>query len=310
MTAVAALATFVEAFVRDFLSDPDNNNLGSVPAEKAWEDFALGFSSGGDELYSFWKGHIGEFHWSPVEAFALGMSPEGRESPAAAPAADADADLAEPAPPAQPGELTVVSWALSHTEATKADNRAQSKMPSERWTRSRVFGQSRNRALHRALVKALAARGHSAVAPALLPQCGERESALQGRASNWSERHVAYTSGLGSFGLSGGLITPLGSAVRLGSVVVKAQIPPTPRAYSGGFDHCLYFNGGACTACVDRCPVGSISEDGRDKPACARHLEVVTAEFVEREYGFKGYGCGLCQTGVPCESAVPTRPAD
>jgi epoxyqueuosine reductase QueG len=104
------------------------------------------------------------------------------------------------------------------------------------------------------------------------------------------------------------LITPLGQAVRLGSVVVAAQVQPTPRAYSGGFDYCLYFNGGDCTACVDRCPVGSVGEGGRDKPACSHHLEVVTAEFVEREYGFKGYGCGLCQTGVPCESRIPTRP--
>ena len=310
MTAVASLAPFVETFVRDFLADPQNNNLGSSPTEKAWESFALGFSSGGDELYGFWKEHIGEFHWSPAEAFALGMSPAGLESPAAARAAADATPGAANAPVARPEELTVISWALSHTEVTKADNRGQSKMPSERWTRSRVFGQSRNRALHRALVAALAAQGHSAVAPALLPQYSERVSALRGRASNWSERHVAYTSGLGTFGLSGGLITPLGSAVRLGSVVVKAQIPPTPRAYSGGFDYCLYFNGGACTACVDRCPVGSIGADGRDKPACARHLEVVTAEFVEREYGFRGYGCGLCQTGVPCESAIPTRPAD
>jgi epoxyqueuosine reductase len=301
--AVATLADFVQEFLRDFLADPDNNNLGSSPAEKAWQDFALGYSRGDDELYAFWKEHIGEFHWTPGEAFALGMSAEGLESPAAA-----RATAATPAA-VPPEELTVISWALSHTEVTKADNRGQRKMPSERWARSRVFGQSRSRALHRALVKALAERGHSAVAPALLPQFGERESALQGRASAWSERHVAYTSGLGTFGLSGGLITPLGSAVRLGSVVVRAQIPPTSRAYSGGFDYCLYFNGGGCAACVDRCPAGSIGEDDRDKPACARHLEVVTAEFVEREYGFEGYGCGLCQTGVPCESAIPTRPA-
>lgn len=299
---MAALVSFVEGFLRDFLAQPGNNNLGDTSGEKAWETFVLGFSAGNDELYGFWKEHIGEFHWTPAEAFALGMSPEGLASPAAA-----KAPAATPAAvPASAGDLTVISWALSHTEATKADNRTQSDMPSERWARSRIFGQSRNRALHRALVAALAARGHSAVAPALLPQYAEKESELRGRASNWSERHVAHTSGLGTFGLSGGLITPLGQAVRLGSVVVEAQLPPTPRPYSGGFDYCLYFNGGDCTACVDRCPVGSVGGDGRDKPACSHHLEVV-AEFVECEYGFKGYGCGLCQTGVPCESGIPGR---
>ncbi len=201
-------------------------------------------------------------------------------------------------------DLTVISWAVSHTPATKADNREQTQMPSERWARSRVYGQKGNRALHRALVAALAASGYSAVAPALLPEHGEKHSERQGRSSNWSERHVAYTSGLGTFSLCGGLITELGQAVRLGSVIVRAQIPPTARPYSGPFDYCLYFGDTDCTACADRCPVGAM-DHARDKVACAHHLEVTTAEFVEREFGFKGYGCGLCQTGVPCESGIP-----
>jgi hypothetical protein len=28
---------------------------------------------------------------------------------------------------------------------------------------------------------------------------------------------------------------------------------------------------------------------------------------VTSEYGFDGYGCGLCQTKVPCESKIPGR---
>jgi len=26
---------------------------------------------------------------------------------------------------------------------------------------------------------------------------------------------------------------------------------------------------------------------------------------VRENYGFAGYGCGLCQTGVPCEAKIP-----
>jgi len=33
--------------------------------------------------------------------------------------------------------------------------------------------------------------------------------------SNWSERHVAFIAGLGTFGLSRSLITPLGTAAGL-----------------------------------------------------------------------------------------------
>jgi epoxyqueuosine reductase len=290
------LGVFVESFIWSFLATPENNNLGPGSSKTAWDGFLLGFSAGDDELYPFWKEHIGAFHWTPAEAFALGMAQE-QTTPHYAFAA-------EPGP----DELTVISWALCQTQITKAANRAQTRFPSEPWARSRVFGQSCNRALHRALVDALTARGHHAVAPALLRQAEERESPTYGRACTWSERHVAYTSGLGTFGLSGGLITERGQAVRLGSVVVHARIPPTPRPYSDPFAYCLFYQDGSCFACADRCPVGSISPQARNKQACARHLEPVTAHFVRMTYGFTGYGCGLCQTGVPCESRNPTAP--
>jgi len=53
-------------------------------------------------------------------------------------------------------------------------------------------------------------------------------------------------------------------------------------------------------------PVGAITEAGHDKVRCSRHLKPATEEFVKVNYGFDGYGCGLCQTGVPCESEIPT----
>jgi hypothetical protein len=299
---MATLNIFIENLVHDLLDSPQHNNLGPGHSERAWEDVVFGYSNGADELYSFWKQHIGEFHWTPLDAYSEGMTPEGLGSGAAARAVNGGATTSNSP---RPQDLTVVAWVLSQTESTKAANRAETKWPSEPWARARIFGQSGSRALHRALVEALAAEGYSAVAPGLLPQFAEVKSRGRPAASNWSERHIAHTAGLGTFGLCGGLITPLGKAVRLGSIVVAADIPPTSRRYSGAFDYCLHFNGGACTGCVDRCPVGSVSEEGRDKQACARHLQEDTAVFVEREYGFKGYGCGLCQTAVPCESAIP-----
>jgi epoxyqueuosine reductase len=211
-----------------------------------------------------------------------------------------------PAPTLRAEELTVISLALCQTEETKAANRAQTKFPSEQWARSRIYGQGHGIALQKALVTALIARGYPAIVPALLPECGERESPWLGQASTWSERHVAYVSGLGTFGLCGGLITQRGMAVRLGSVIVRASIPATPRPYADPFAYCLHYHGRAgCDACSDRCPVGSVDEAGRDKPACARHLDPGTRDYVRREYGFNGYGCGMCQTGVPCESGIP-----
>lgn len=278
------LARFIESVISESLVNPESNNLGPDCGDRAWDGFLLGFSRGDDELYGFLKEHIGDLHWTPAEAFALGLTAER-----------ASAD-----------ELTVVSWALSQTERTKAANRAQSRFPSEPWARSRLYGQRHQRFLQRSLVQALAVHGYATVAPGLLPEFAERESPTRGRASTWSERHVAYISGLGTFGLCGGLITERGQAVRLGSVIVRAKIPPTVRPYSDPFAYCLFFQHGSCGECAERCPAGSVGEESRDKEACAHQLQPVSADYVKREYGFDGYGCGLCQTGVPCESGIPS----
>lgn len=37
------------------------------------------------------------------------------------------------------------------------------------------------------------------------------------------------------------------------------------------------------------------------------HAGMTCAEFVKKNYGLDGYGCGLCQTGVPCESGIPKK---
>jgi epoxyqueuosine reductase QueG len=81
---------------------------------------------------------------------------------------------------------------------------------------------------------------------------------------------------------------------------------PTPRPYDDHRAYCLFFTEGTCGDCIGRCPVGAITETGHDKERCRQHL-LRTEEYVEAEYGFEGYGCGLCQTGVPCESTVPVE---
>jgi ferredoxin len=295
-----ALACLCEGVLRDFIADPARNNMGPGRSDPAWEDFLLGFAAGDDPLFEDLKRHAGPQHWTPAEAFAAAP-----RDGAAAHAEPGEAPAGAGAPPARPGDLTVVSWALCQTEATKAANRRETRMPSEPWARSRIYGQEGNVALHLVMLDALRENGYEAVAPSLLPAWAEADPHTNGWVSTWSERHVAHVGGLGTFGLSGGLITRKGQAVRLGSVVVKAVIPATPRPYDSPFAYCLHYSGGECAACADRCPTGSVSVEGRDKEACAIHLKPRSAEYVKTQYGFDGYGCGLCQTAVPCESAIP-----
>ena len=308
------LGSFVDAFIRDYLALPENNHLGPGSEGKAWVDALVGFSSGADPLYQDLKEHVGPFHWTPLEAFSLAAANSADGSDAGDGQATDSEDAGSPAAdgpvaadsPVAAEDLTVVSWALCQSDEAKKSNSREIRYPSEAWARARMFGQECNNALHVALVAALHDAGYTAVAPALLPEWSQLPSERYFMASTWSERHVAHVSGLGTFGLAGGLITEKGQAVRLGSVVVRARIPATPRAYSGPFDYCLFLTRGICARCVARCPVGSVREEGRDKEPCSRHLGPAMREYVEGHFGFKGYACGLCQTGVPCESRIPS----
>ena len=92
---------------------------------------------------------------------------------------------------------------------------------------------------------------------------------------------------------------------RAGSVVARIEIVPTPRPYTDHRAYCLFYSQGACGKCIKRCPVGALSENGHDKVRCLQHLKPVTADYVKANYHFDGYGCGLCQVGVPCEAGIP-----
>jgi ferredoxin len=278
-------AAWVTNIVQSFIRDSPENTLQNQRDEKAWGEPLVGFSRGKDPLYEAYKEVVGPFHWTPGEIFTQTY----------------------PGTQVEPEELTVICWILPQTEVTKADNRKETIYPAERWARARIFGEQVNVKLRRHLVDALREKGYAAVAPMLSPQWQRKKSERYTFSSTWSERHAAYASGLGTFGLCDGLITPLGKAMRVGSAVVRIQIPPTPRPYQDHHAYCLFFTEGICGQCMARCPVGAITEAGHDKVKCSQHLRPVTADYVRSNYGFDGYGCGLCQTGVPCESKIPTK---
>jgi epoxyqueuosine reductase QueG len=271
--------------IREFIEKSPENTLQNEANEKAFSTPLVGFSKGNNPLYEDYKEHVGPFYMTPWEVFAITFR-----------------DFS-----VKPGELTVISWILPQTQATKADNRKETFYPSERWARARIFGEQVNEKLRKHLVAALESKGYQAVAPSLTSQFSIRISPKYGFASTWSERHAAFASGLGTFGLCDGLITPVGKAIRTGSVVARIQVPPTLRPYTDHHEYCLFFTEGTCKKCISRCPVGAITEEGKDKPICYRHLFPVTKDYVASEYGFDGYGCGLCQTGVPCESKIPAK---
>jgi epoxyqueuosine reductase QueG len=277
-------AVWLETTIKSFINKSPENSLKNEKNEKAWADPIVGFSRGDAPLYQFYKEDIGAFYWTPLEIF----------------------NKTFPQLKVAPDQLTVISWVLPHTDATKSDNRKQTVYPSETWARARIYGEEVNDKLRKHVVATLQELGCEAVAPMLSPLWKWEMSKRYGFASTWSERHAAYASGLGTFGLCDGLITPKGKAMRCGSVIARIKIPSTKKPYTDHHAYCLFFSKGTCGKCIQCCPVGAITETGHDKVECEKHLQT-TRDYVRSHFGFEGYGCGLCQTGVPCESKIPTE---
>jgi epoxyqueuosine reductase len=276
-------AKWIETLIRDFTNKSPENTLKNRANEKAWEDPLVGFSNGDDPLYQEYKEYVGSFHWTPSEIF-------GNTFP--------EIEI-------QAEDLTVISWVLPQTEVTKSDNRKEIAYPSERWARARIFGEEVNVKLARYVVATLQEAGFRAVAPSLSPFFKWMMSERYTIASTWSERHAAYASGLGTFGLCDGLITSKGKAMRCGSVVANIKIPATKRPYHDHHAYCLFFSKGTCGKCIQRCPAGALTPGGHDKVRCRGYLSGDIKNYVTSHFGFEGYGCGLCQTDVPCESMLP-----
>lgn len=285
MTSAATTLAQVEKIVGDFWSRAPANTLHFDHREKAWDQPQVAVARGDDPFFAQFKAMIGPFYWTPAEAFALAF----------------------PDDPAPAAELRVISYLLPQTPATRADQRLEKTLPAERWARSRFYGEQFNCELRLHLAATLTAAGYPSVAPERLPGFDYRQSQAYGICSNWSERHTAFIAGLGTFGLSDGLITRAGKAVRFGSVVTRMELPVTPRPY--GDDHqawCLWYAEKTCGACAPRCPAAAITTAaGHDKEACRRYIREVTTPYTTETFGTGATPCGLCQVKIPCEAQVP-----
>lgn len=187
-----------------------------------------------------------------------------------------------------PAAQAVIAYFLPFSLAVRAANR-QGELPAAEWLYARIEGEMVNNALRKFLVTWFEQAGYQAMAPGLDPRFAVVE-----RKSNWSERHVAFISGLGTFSLSRSLITKAGTAGRFGSIIVSAAVAPTPRDYQAYDEYCS-----KCGACIKRCPPQAIDDTGKNNDTCAAFLDTMMVRFKPR------YGCGKCQTAVPCEAAVP-----
>lgn len=241
----------------------------------------VGFASAGDLLFDEYKKVIGDWHLTPREAFEAVHGPESWRGG------------------------TVVSWVMPWSKELRDSNRNQVERPSRQVTEAYHLGYyTMQKEVRRALLDLLAQHGCRGVAPVDGPAFKMVDTPA-GKSSTWSERHAGYAAGLGSFGLSRGFISEVGTAVYLSSLVLDAELEPDPRS-AGPQEGCLFFYNGSCGACLTRCPGQAISREGQDKTACARYAYGPESVALSACYGLKGpAGCALCQVKVPCETRNP-----
>lgn len=118
--------------------------------------------------------------------------------------------------------------------------------------------------------------------------------------SNWSQRHIAYQCGLGTFGMNNMLIGKAGCCGRYNSIVAK--LPLT--VFDGPLqeEYCLYKRNGSCAKCISNCFSRALTKDGFDRQKC---FEVCMINY--QNYGVDV--CGKCNTGIPCAHKIPVREA-
>ena len=280
-------ARFLEGQIKAYVLENSENCLSDIDRSPIFEKPLVGFADGDDPLFQDYKSIIGDFHLTPREVL--------------------EKYLMENLNVEQPefDNTSVICWILPVARETRLANRKMTEGPSRHWNNVRWLGQDLNDRLAQHIVSLLEEKGYQAVAPDKT-RFFKIHRFLDGFASNWSHRHAAYAAGLGTFSLSDGFITPKGIAMRCNSVVTNLKLPATLRNYASHVANCAFLVNGSCGVCIKRCPAGAISPQGHDKHKCFEDLMVTQKHWLEKPGYIGTYpGCGLCQTGVPCESRIP-----
>lgn len=275
--------------INEFIRSSPLNRIPGIKDLRMFSKPLVKFADGDDPFFSELKTIISPEHLTPREALGLAYDKNPYELPE---------------------KISVISWILPITETTRRSNRKETVGPSRFWSHTRWFGEKFNNALREYVTDILVEMGYLAVAPALQAYF-KMNSNEKGLFTNWSERHIAFAAGQGSFGLSDGFISDKGVAHRCGSVVTDLPLTVSPRNAKGPYDNCLFYFDGSCKVCATRCPAGAITAKGHNKQKCSDYLYGLGYSPRELEKGYdldtSVAGCGLCQTKTPCEYRVPLK---
>lgn len=265
----------------------------------------MGVSRGDDHIFEKFKDVVAPEHLTPAEMWLASGLPNDNGLTA---------------------RLRIVSIIFPYVGRIREEGKNAEGMPAEIYCVGRNYANEFMIDVLRRTVGFFEERGHRAVAGMTSPafKLITKNDPLRVY-SVWSERHMAFAAGLGTFSLHEGLITEVGCNIRVTSVITDAPLEVTRRASDDPYANCLYYAKGACRECEKRCPGdGAITEEGHNKLQCYLYGRVVEKEMGQRlqpilkphhrrvndedTYSYP-VGCAFCQFGVPCTDRNPMAAA-
>lgn len=195
------------------------------------------------------------------------------------------------------GAKTVIAYFIPYTLAFNDENKFEG-LASESWAKGYEDTNEMIGRLNEYIISEVEKTGFRAVLPPDEMSTFDRENIR----SYWSQRHMGYAAGIGTFGLNNMLITEKGCSGRLGSVVADFECEWDEPMKE---EQCLHKQSGVCLVCVRNCMSGAISEsEPFDREKC---YEICKANARVYDKFGSSYGsdigsevCGKCISFSPC----------
>ncbi len=200
-----------------------------------------------------------------------------------------------------PGAETVISYFVPFLEETAQTNTAAG-LASPQWAQAYEETNVMLACINEQLICRLKEEGIRGRVP--------QEAAVFDREllrSDWSQRHIAYLAGLGTFGLNNMLITEKGCCGRISSIVTDLKIAPDVPMTK---ELCIYKQAGKCGICADRCEAGALTRQAYDRKKCyeiclknAKVHNHYGSSYTSSDDDSEEIGsevCGKCIAGMPC----------
>lgn len=291
----------VNQFLNKLFSSNDLNRLPELyDGGRIFSEPIIGVAKGSDPIFQTFKKIIAAEHLTPLEVWRASGFP-----------IDSNTESL----------LRVLSIVFPYEEKIREESKNATNLPAEIYCVGRNYANAFMEDVLNQTINFFQNEGYRAVAGVFSDLF---TIMTKGKFySTWSERHIAFAAGLGTFSLHEGLITELGCNIRLCSIITDAPLEVTPRKTDEPYGNCLFYAKGSCKKCIDRCPAGAITEKGHDKNRCfayeqkmARKMNarlgsilkplkrIINGKVTEQ---LPPVGCAFCQFNVPCTSKNPIK---